>query len=379
MSESRLLTSLHVLHDVDVRGLSGSVELRERAARRRDQCQRSGAAADHEKAAPRSRQEFKEALDLSQFDGGGIRASVHSDGDALSVDDTAYAYVPVKRRTKTLLVTPGNRLIETALKLDRMIDLSVVDPKRYDANADFDAVVFDGYAPVDAPLRPALVLGFHSVPWLRRALGTIEKPVLESVTESHPALQAVSLHDVSIARATRIDASNLNVLASAGGNTPLIVASERPRWILLTFDLRDSDFPYHSGFPLFIDNAMAWLSRERLALRRSPGVVDVPISGAQIRTIDGRSVASNDYEGGTEFEADAAGLYVASQSNERQYIAVNFTDIRHSDINNSRVRETEKAQPETSILRRELWFYMILAALLLVGAEWWTYHRRITL
>jgi len=47
--------------------------------------------------------------------------------------------------------------------------------------------------------------------------------------------------------------------------------------IMLTFDLRDSDFPYHSAFPLFIDNAMAWLSRERLALRRAPGVIDVPI------------------------------------------------------------------------------------------------------
>ena len=29
-------------------------------------------------------------------------------------------------------------------------------------------------------------------------------------------------------------------------------------------------------------------------------------------------------------------------------------------------------------LRRELWFYMLCAALLLIGAEWFTYHRRIT-
>src|SRR6185436_3662557 len=34
---------------------------------------------------------YREALDLSQFDGGGIRAAVHSSGDALSVDDVAYA------------------------------------------------------------------------------------------------------------------------------------------------------------------------------------------------------------------------------------------------------------------------------------------------
>ena len=124
---------------------------------------------------------------------------------------------------------------------------------------------------------------------------------------------------------------------------------------------------------------MAWLSRERLALRRSPGVVDVPMPGAQIRTIDGRTVRSNNYAGGTTFEADDPGLYVALQANERQYIAVNFADRRSSDINNSHVRETPNAPSFASILHRELWFYMVMAALLLIGAEWFTYHRRMTL
>src|SRR5262249_53421412 len=81
---------------------------------------------------------YNETLDLSEFDGGGIRASVHSDGDALSVDDTAYAYVPVKRRTKTLLVTRGSKLIETVFKLDRLLDVTVVDPKAYVSAADFE-------------------------------------------------------------------------------------------------------------------------------------------------------------------------------------------------------------------------------------------------
>ena len=68
---------------------------------------------------------YKEALDLSKFDGGGIRAALRSDGDAFSPDDIAYAYLPVKRRTKTLLVTSGNKFLENALKLDRLVELSV--------------------------------------------------------------------------------------------------------------------------------------------------------------------------------------------------------------------------------------------------------------
>jgi len=327
---------------------------------------------------------YREALDLSQFDGGGIRAAVQSAGDAFAVDDVAYAYVPVKRRTKTLLVTRGNKLLETALKLDRFVDLTVTNPDGYKPGPDYDAYVFDGFAPSEAPPRPVLIVGAPRAGapgegWLRRSSGTVARPSFESWMEGHPVLQDVSLHDVTVNTASRIDGSNLTVLAAARGNVPLIVASDRPRWIMLTFDLRDSDFPYHSAFPLFIDNAIAWFARERLALRRSPGIVDVPIAGAQIRTIDGRTVPSHDQANGTRFEADSPGLYVAGDANERRYVAVNFADRRHSEINDSRVRESKKAQAAAPPLRRELWFYMLFGALFLIAAEWFTYHRRITL
>jgi hypothetical protein len=55
------------------------------------------------------------------------------------------------------------------------------------------------------------------------------------------------------------------------------VASETPRWIQLTFDLQASDFPYHAGFPIFLDNAIAWFGVNdwrcgaRPASSRSPG------------------------------------------------------------------------------------------------------------
>jgi hypothetical protein len=86
-----------------------------------------------------------------------------------------------------------------------------------------------------------------------------------------------------VEKASRLELSNLKVLAEAEDHSPLIIASDepqKPRWILLAFSLGSSDFPLHSGFPLFIDNALAWLSREPLALRRQPGMVSVPIAQA---------------------------------------------------------------------------------------------------
>jgi Aerotolerance regulator N-terminal len=322
---------------------------------------------------------YKEALDLSKFDGGGIRAAIRSDGDAFSPDDIAYAYLPVKRKTKTLLVTAGNKFLENALKLDRLVELSVAAPGGYKDGKDFDALVFDRFVPQEAPSRPALVIGAQRAPWLRDPTGFVAHPRFETWMENHPVMQHVSLYDVSVENAARMDTANLSVLAASAAGTPMIVASESPRWIQLTFDLQASDFPYHAGFPIFLDNAIAWFGRERLALRRAPGIVEIPLSKAEVRTIDGRSMTTQEGVTGTVFEAEEPGLYVASSGDIRQYVAVNFSNREFSDINNSHVKEDSSAQTAgISFFRHELWFYMLCAALLLIGAEWFTYHRRIT-
>ncbi len=323
---------------------------------------------------------YREDLDLSKFDGGPIRAAVRTDVDAFSPDDVAYTYLPVKRRTKTLLVTRGSRFLENALKLDRLVELSVVDPKDFTDGKDFDALVFDRFAPAQAPIRPALIVGAQDVPWLHKASGYVGHPRFESWDDSHPVMRHVSLYDVSIESAGKLDPSGLLSLASSGTGTPLILASERPRWIQLAFSLEASDFPYHAGFPIFLDNAIAWFGRERLALRRSPGIVEVPLARAEVRTIDGKSLPTQEGSGATLFDAPDPGLYVVSNGDIRQYVAVNFANRDFSDINSSNVKENASGTAAgVPFLRRELWFYMLCAALLLIGAEWFTYHRRITL
>jgi len=333
-------------------------------------------------------QDYKEALDLSTFDGGGIRAALRSEGDAFSPDDVAYAYLPVKRKTSTLLVTRGNKFLENALKLDRLIELSVIEPGAYQGAKDFDALVFDRFAPAEPPSKPVLIIGAPAAPWLRQPAGYVANPRFESWMEDHPVLQHVSLYDVTIASSARIDTTSLSVLAASAGNAPLIVSHERaaerglqgPRWVQLTFDLQASDFPYHAGFPIFLDNAIAWFGRERLALERAPGIVELPLAKAEVRTIDGRSLPVQESVEGTVFEAPDPGLYVVSSGDTRQYIAVNFASRDFSNINNSHVRDNTATQAAgIPFLRHELWFYMLCAALALIGAEWFTYHRRMTL
>jgi len=321
---------------------------------------------------------YKDVFDLSQFSGGGVRATIQSKDDALGLDDVAFAYLPIKRKTRTLLVTRGNQFLETLLKLDGYVDLTVVDPAGYRESPTIDAYIFDRFAPPSPPARPALIIGTPAAPWLKPVTGDVRKPEIATWSEKHPVMQYVSVHDVSIERASRIDPSGLTVIA-ASKQTPLIVASEKPKWVMLTFDLQSSDFPFHVGFPVFIENVLTWFSREQLALKRSPGIVDVPLAESQIRTIDGTVVPSTQQLGQTLFETRQPGLYSATQGDQRIHVAVNLANPTFSDVNRSVFKTDRTAATQNYWLRRELWFYMLAAAAVLITIEWFTYHRRMTL
>jgi hypothetical protein len=321
---------------------------------------------------------YSEVFDLSRFDGGAVRAAVESPDDALPLDDMAFAYLPVKRKTRTLLVTRGNNYLETILKLDTYVDLVVTTPADYRESPDMDAYVFDRFVPPRAPSKPALIIGTPEAPWLPAARGVAQKPEITNWIEDHPLMQFVSVHDVSIERAAVIDATGLTVVA-ASGETPIIVASEEPKWVLLTFDLASSDFPLQAGFPIFIENSLAWFNRESLALHRTPGEVEVPLSNAEIRAMDGSVVPSRKELDQTAFQALEPGLFTAAAGDTSIPIAVNLSNRNFSDVNRSTSVEAGAAVGQRSFLRRELWFYMLLAAIVLMTVEWFTYHRRITL
>src|SRR5262245_44133008 len=171
--------------------------------------------------------EFGGPFDLSKFDGGGIRATIQISGDAFPLDDSAYAYLPVERRAKTLLVTNGSPYLEALLRLDSLVELTMIKPGQYQPDPSFDAYIFDGFAPANAPPRPTLLIGeTPNTNWLPQSKGTLSKPRFASWVEDHPVMRYVSLHDVALEKASRIDGADLNVLAEADDKSPLILTSD---------------------------------------------------------------------------------------------------------------------------------------------------------
>jgi Ca-activated chloride channel family protein len=326
--------------------------------------------------------EFGGPFDLSKFEGGGIRATIQAGGDSLSLDDVAFAYLPINRKAKTLLVTNGSPYLETLLRLDSLVDVTVITPDKYQPDPSFDAYIFDGFAPANTPPRPTLVIGeIPNTTWLPQTRGTLSKPRFATWSEDHPVMRYVSLHDVALERAARIESTTMHVLAESAEHAPLIVASDemqRPRWVMTAFSLKNSDFPLHSGFPLFIDNALGWLSRESLALRRQPGVINVPLAQAEVKGLNGERLESYSQGGATLFETSEPGLYIATHEDSRQYVAVNLASAQYSNVNKTVSQKDRPAAVTAGWLEQELWFYMIGAAALLLVFEWFTYHRGIT-
>jgi hypothetical protein len=321
---------------------------------------------------------YQDVFDLSRFDGGPVRASIELPDDALILDNTAFAYLPVKRKTRTLLVTRGNAYLEKLLKLDMYVDLVISSPTEYREQADVDVYIFDRFAPPAAPAKPALIIGASNAAWLRPAQGEVQKPEITTWVEDHPLMRYVSVDDVAIEHAAKIDPANLTVVV-ASNQTPLIVTSDQPRFVMLTFDLASSDFPLHVGFPIFVENVFAWFNRDSLALRQAPGEVNVPLANAEVKTLDGKTIPSQQQLGHTVFEALDPSLYTANGSDSSVHIAVNLANRTFSDVNRSFFKNDKVTLASAGLLRRELWFYMLLAAIVLIAAEWFTYHRRITL
>jgi len=327
----------------------------------------------------------REAIDATALPPGAVRASVATDGDGFALDDTAFAWMPSPGPVRTVLVTAGNRPLETLLSLDERVELTTISPAQFAPVEGADVYVFDGFAPAGPPERPALLIHPRPAGWLGSIVDVSGEVVAPSITswQAHPVLAYVPGTDIRVDRALDLrlaagaEAAGARAIAAAGA-TALIVTAVRPvKRIVLGFDLADSDFPFQLGFPLFVQNAIGWLAGARAPIEAAPGTVRVPWPDAEIVGADGAPVPSRRAIGETVFDAPAPAVYEALRGGDHQPIVVRFDDSAVSDVNRSSLTGTARPDDDEAS-GRELWTLMLLVALGLVIIEWWTFHRRIT-
>ena len=325
-----------------------------------------------------------ESFELDRFSAGPVRVLIDAPDDGFELDNVAYAYLGSPRQARVVLVSSGNDTLETLLGLDPRVSLERIPPGELPESATPpDLFVFDGVAPAAPPPAPALLIHPGAASWLPVPSGQeIENLSLAGTAREHPLMEHVDLGDVVVDRAALVSRGRYQVVAGSD-EEPLILASESPiRFAMLTFALEDSNLPFQSSFPVFLSNAVSWLSGTEV-VASSLGTVAVAVESGVVTDIDGKAVAARASAGRTSFSPEAPGLYAVKGSERELMVSANLLSPRISAVNDSALEGSEPGIPGSESrdfrARGELWVGLVLFALALVLLEWWTYHRRLTI
>ena len=343
-------------------------------------------------------------IPLGSFGRGPVRAVVTADSDAFAADDYAFGFLPIRSQTRVALITPGSLYLENVLANEPRLSLEVMRPAQYSSEVSADVYIFDRFAPPEVPGGPALLFLPPNVEWLTRTLDVVEVPEVPGWNPAHPMLRFVALEDLRIDRAARIavpadresrpepslgEPRRVSTSEIVVGNRTLplvLVTDQADRIVRVSFALEDSNFPLQSGFPIFLANAMQWLMDEQVALARAPGRIEVPMPMAAVTDLEGTEIVAWPLSDRTVFLADQPGLYtVVAEGERRVRVAVNLASVERTSVNDSDIAADEITAAASIVVAgaepgpsEELWIVLLLLALLLVVAEWVTYHRRLT-
>jgi len=323
-------------------------------------------------------------------DPGVLRARIDVE-DRLPVDNQAFAVLGSSDPIRVLLVSRGNFFLEKALEVNPRIAAFAVSPERYSPGEaeKYDVVILDGVGSEN------LVEGNYFViqPPEASAPGAqiLVNPAVTVADPRHPVVTLVDWSNVTVDRAAPVMTPLSSKTLLEARDKPLLAAYENEdlRLIVMGFDPRDSDLPLRVSFPILISNVIEWLSRragdDGIQLRVGDpldryidpgrGLEEIAITTPR-GDVFARALIGNRL---TFRETDATGIYTMRGKHFLERFAVNLLDEAESNIRPV-VRPDAEASPEAAsvslqMAEREITRYLLVAALVLLLAEWLYYCR----
>jgi hypothetical protein len=323
--------------------------------------------------------------------------------DCLSCDDSAWAILPAPKKLSVLLVTGGNKVLESALQACPLAKLEQQSPAQFDS-ADpndlsieqrYDMIVLDNHVPAELPKCRYLVFGRPPDDIDVSTPQELENQVIVDWRTKHPVLKYVDLTNLFVARCHRmILPRDADVLAEFN-ETPAMALLRRNGsvFLLAGFDVLQSNWPFEPGFVLFCYNAAGFLGMQlgagqEMNLKVGEPIVVDGLDGQVTAQIDGPGFSgteiSSSVSGSLRFPStDRAGTYRLSISEQPdRFFAVNLLDPKESSIEPVReiVLSGQEVQAEEQQLSRAnlpLWPFLVVLALILVCLEWIIYNYKV--
>jgi len=320
--------------------------------------------------------------------------------DALPADDHAYALLPERRRAKVLVVSSGNTYLEAALLLDEYLDVTQVTPLEYVhkygvTQPGFDVVVYDDVTPAQPPRAHALYLDPRGPGSPVKIEGDVERPWFDHIDRKHPVVRFTALDLVNIRFGRKLKPEPADKVIGSAAGVPMLVAGSRGgfKFVALGFDVRDSDLPLRIAWPLFLLNTVNYFTDEDtsyLSSYRTGDVWRIPVgqdaTQAMLTAPDSTQRQVPVHEGRAVYLGQKAGFYDLLsnvQTAAKSSFAANLLDEAESTIGPAEKltvdgKDAGRVEGFTVGVRREIWIYLLIAAVILTAIEWATYHRRVT-
>ncbi|MBM4004536.1 MAG: VWA domain-containing protein [Planctomycetes bacterium] len=337
--------------------------------------------------------------------------------DDLEIDNQAFAAIDAPRPSRVLMVTRGNDSWRRALSTDvarRLADVVFVEPSYLESKAyldesdlgQYDLIIYDQCQPPRMPQANTMFLG--DLPpaggWSREE--STAPPSILDWERTHPLMQLLELGNVRIVEASAVKppVGGLALMDSTAGT--LIGLAERQAFqdvvIGFAFVGRDpagdpipnTDWPRFFSFPIFVQNVLQYLGNSGTATSapsvRPGSPVRLRATGA-VGTLKIVSPSGSEStlkrEGQTGFTytmTDELGVYSVYETNDRQptsHFVVNLFHARESNLvpaEQLAIGSTEiKRETGTALARREMWKWILAAALVVLIFEWYVYNRRV--
>ena len=366
-----------------------------------------GATSAVEPAAVPAGGVWEKTVALDSPEGGVLRVSLDRPDD-FATDNQAHAIIEPIEAAQVLLVTDPEEAFffeQALLAMEPLVDpdasrtITIEDFDTLDLNtASYDLIIFNNCKPQTLPDAGAFVfVNTWPADVPAKVLGPLTHADLLLARRDHPLVQYISLGAVRLARAREVDLLERGtVLARTTAGAPLIFLCQQPnrRMLCLAFDVLESDLPFRNAFPMLLRNALVHLVSEQTAwvhrqyrigdviepVRPLPeGVTEINVSRPQGDDIAGQSVP---VRGGSFLfgQTGEPGPLRFTIGDDVAYAAVNLADAGESRITPVVAPQdpTERLALTERLFGTVPWLALAVAAMLLVGIEWLTYHYRWT-
>ncbi len=358
----------------------------------------------------------------------------HDHIDALASDNSAWFTLFERKQLRVLMVSPvlsgSNPFLTQVMRALEVKKLVTIDSRLYEdsdpskltragwpgaqlpnsgsapANTGegFDVIVFDRYTPAAVPQIDSLyfdalppIPGLKSLP-AQPADAQVQR--LLNWNRDHVLLRYVGLDDLIFQSPRRLALPETAEALAIARSGPMmaVVTHQGTRHVVVGVDVIKSNWPMMVGFPIFMNNVLPWLAmggQNEAGVAYTPGqVASVPVSGALNKiSYHGPVPIDTKVENGRAILPmfTRVGLYTAPAATPKtpgaeqpwDRIGVNLLDANESDLRVAQELQIgstlTKGQTGNSVVKKEIWPWFVLAALILLMLEWVVYTRRMSL